>query len=65
MMYRSQLLAGGVDSDPWGVKEEPEEFKGIQNTGLRVQQQQIIKGKYNPRSMKTGINACALSVVQG
>ncbi|XP_052262913.1 syntaxin-8-like isoform X2 [Dreissena polymorpha] len=40
---RSQLLAGGVDSDPWGVKEEPEEFKGIQNTGLRVQQQQIIK----------------------
>ncbi|XP_052791138.1 syntaxin-8-like [Mya arenaria] len=39
---RAGLMAGGSD-DPWGVREEPAEFHGIGNMGLRDHQQQIIR----------------------
>ncbi|CAG2230959.1 STX8 [Mytilus edulis] len=31
------------NNDPWGVKDEPEDFKGRSNTEVRTQQQQIIQ----------------------
>ncbi|KAL4239769.1 Syntaxin-8 [Mactra antiquata] len=41
---RHHLMAGGSEtSDPWGIREEPEEFKGFGNNELRTQQQVIIK----------------------
>lgn len=41
---RYNLIAGGTDqSDPWGVREEPDELKGLGNDEIRVQQQTIIK----------------------
>lgn len=36
-------MAGGSD-DPWGVREEPAEFQGVGNMGIRDQQQHIIRG---------------------
>ncbi|VDI46506.1 syntaxin-8-like [Mytilus galloprovincialis] len=31
------------NNDPWGVKDEPEDFQGRSNTEVRTQQQQIIQ----------------------
>ena len=40
---------GGVDafgsSDPWGMREEPEDFRGLSNQDIRQQQEQAIRGK--------------------
>ena len=39
-------MAGGTGgSDPWGVREEPEEFQGMGNQEIRIQQNVVIMGK--------------------
>lgn len=41
---RYNLMAGGSEaSDPWGVREEPEEIQGLGNMEIRQQQQQILR----------------------
>ncbi|KAK3090808.1 hypothetical protein FSP39_014833 [Pinctada imbricata] len=43
----SLMGTGGVDafgsSDPWGMREEPEDFQGMSNQDIRQQQQHAIK----------------------
>ena len=39
-------MAGGAEaSDPWGMREEPQEIQGLGNLEIRQQQQHIIRGK--------------------
>lgn len=33
------------NNDPWGVRDEPEDFQGRSNTDIRQQQQSIIQRK--------------------
>ena len=33
------------NNDPWGVRDEPDDFQGISNTDIRQQQQSIIERK--------------------
>ena len=43
-------MAGGSEaSDPWGVREEPEEIQGLGNMEIRQQQQQILRGRQYDR----------------
>lgn len=45
ILDRYSLVSEGPNaSDPWGVREDPEELKGVANDDIRIQQQQIIKG---------------------
>ncbi|XP_061181988.1 syntaxin-8-like [Saccostrea echinata] len=44
---RSSLMGGGASGfggrDPWGVRDEPEEYEGMDNQGIAQQQQTIIQ----------------------
>ena len=43
---RYSLMAGGTDaSDPWGMREEPQEIQGLGNMEIRQQQQHILRGE--------------------
>ena len=42
---RYTLMSGGNESsDPWGVREEPEEIHGLGNMEIRQQQQHVLRG---------------------
>ena len=66
-------MAGGTDaSDPWGMREEPQEIQGLGNMEIRQQQQHILRGestsawarKYEPRLEKTGLRCFGLGPTQ-
>ena len=46
-LYRYTLMGADTfaSNDPWGVKDEPEEFAGRSNIDIRQQQQTIIQGE--------------------
>lgn len=45
-MNRSSLMGAGASGfggrDPWGVRDEPEEFEGFDNQAIAQQQKTII-----------------------
>ena len=62
------MSGGNESSDPWGIREEPEDIQGLGNMEIRQQQQHILRGKWTgPKvtklcscstqlSMKFGLN---------
>ena len=38
------MSGGNESSDPWGVREEPEEIHGLGNMEIRQQQQHVLRG---------------------
>ena len=40
------MSGGNESSDPWGMREEPEDIQGLGNMEIRQQQQHILRGKW-------------------
>lgn len=50
LYFRQSLLGNrGTDtfasSDPWGMNEDPDNFRGVANNEIQAQQQDIIRGE--------------------